>query len=124
MEYRIEVDPQTGWGLVTVSGTVGLAELRELFRAAWSDPGYGAVERARWNFLDATTEMHVDDLARLAAWIGDNKVGRGPKFAAMVAADDLIFGMGRAFDALFADYEWVVKAFRTEEQANAWLREV
>ena len=74
--------------------------------------------------LDATTEMHVDDLARLAAWIGDNKVGRGPKFAAMVAADDLIFGMGRAFDALFADYEWVVKAFRTEEQANAWLREV
>lgn len=123
MDYRIEVDPATGWGVVTVSGKVGLAELCELFNAAWSDPGYRAVERARWNFLGATTDMQVEDLARLAAWIGDNKGGRGPRLAAMVAADDVMFGMGRAFDALFDGYAGVVKVFRTEAQADAWLRE-
>jgi hypothetical protein len=38
-----------------------------------------------------------------------------------VAADDLIFGVGRMFDALQPEFDWKIRIFRDESEAIAWL---
>jgi len=123
MKFEYEVEPATGWGCVTISGEVGVDEVCRLLGAAWSDPRYSGVERALWNFLDAYTAMRLDDLERLTQWIMQNKHGRGARVIAIVAEDDLIFGVGRMFDAIQSEFGWKVGIFRTEAAARAWLGE-
>jgi len=122
MEYQFAVDPGSGWGRVTVSGDVALPGLAALLKAVWTDPEYSRVKTALWNFLDARTTMRLDDIMQLKSWISDAKGNRGAKTIALVAADDVIFGVGRMFHAVQPEFGWKVCIFREESEAIAWLR--
>lgn len=122
MEYRIDIDPTSGWGRVTVTGEVALEGLAQLLKAAWTDPEYSRIETALWNFLDARTSMRLEDLMQLKAWISGAKGDRGARTIALVAADDVIFGVGRMFHAVQPEVGWKVSIFREESEAIAWLK--
>lgn len=100
MDCRFAVDPRMGWGRVTISGEVALNDLARLLEAAWADPPYSKVEAAIWNVADVRTEMRLDRLLQLSAWISAAKAGRGAKSVALVASDDLAFGLSRMFQAV------------------------
>jgi hypothetical protein len=123
MDFHFRVDPATGWGQVDIRGEVGVAGLRRLMDAAWNDPAYTAVERSVWNFAEAWTAMRTEDLLQLGPWIAANKAGRGAKVIAIVAPDDVVFGVGRMFDALQPGMGWTVGLFRELEPARRWLEE-
>jgi hypothetical protein len=123
MDFHFRVDPATGWGQVDIRGEVGVAGLRRLMDAAWNDPAYTAVERSVWNFAEAWTAMRTEDLLQLGPWIAENKAGRGAKVIAIVAPDDVVFGVGRMFDALQPGMGWTVGLFRELEPARRWLEE-
>jgi hypothetical protein len=123
MDFHFRVDLATGWGQVDIRGEVGVAGLRRLMDAAWNDPAYTAVERSVWNFAEAWTAMRTEDLLQLGPWIAANKAGRGAKVIAIVAPDDVVFGVGRMFDALQPGMGWTVGLFRELEPARRWLEE-
>jgi hypothetical protein len=54
-------------------------------------------------------------------WIAANKQGRGARTIAIVAPDDVIFGVGRMFNALQPGSGWAVSVFRDRDAARAWL---
>lgn len=121
MEYSISVDDARGWGRTTISGEITPAGLVELLETAWSDPRYSKVDTALWNFLDAHTSMRLDDLMQFNDWIARTKRDRGARTVAIVAADDVIFGVGRMFHAVQPELGWKVSIFRNEAEAIAWL---
>ncbi|HSJ47840.1 MAG TPA: hypothetical protein VLA26_03245 [Gammaproteobacteria bacterium] len=122
MDYRIAVDDTSGWGKATISGEITPQGLVEMLEAAWSHPQYSRVEAAIWNFLDAHTTMRLDDLLQFNAWVATTKRDRGAKTIAIVAADDVIFGVGRMFHAVQPELGWKLCIFRDEPEAIAWLR--
>lgn len=122
MDFRIGVDPETGWGRVDVSGNIALDDLYRLFAAAWEHPDYARAELAVWHIFKARTTMRFDDLMQLTHWLVANKKGRGPKRIAIVAHDDVTFGMSRMFDNLQQEFGWEVQVFRSAATANEWLR--
>ena len=121
MNYTIEVEPDTGWGKVVVTGEITFPELRDLLAAAWADPAYTRVEKAKWNFLETETALGFDDLLQLTQWVSRNKQERGPKVVALIASNDLIFGVSRMFQTLHTDYGWNMNVFRSETEADSWL---
>ena len=123
MDFSFRVDPATGWGQVDIRGEVVVADMRRLMEAAWRDPAYTAVERSVWNFAEAWTAMRTGDLMQLGPWIAANKAGRGAKIIAIVAPDDVVFGVGRMFDALQPGMGWKIGLFRELEPARRWLEE-
>lgn len=124
MDFNLRVDPETGWGEVSISGDISLADLRDLFLSMWDDSGYARAERALWSIVHARSSMRYDDLVQLTQWVAANKQGRGPKFVAIVATDDATFGMSRMYDALTKEFGWMVRVFRSPEAAREWLRTV
>lgn len=123
MQYVIEIDRDKGWGIVNISGDIGMAGLRQLLAQAWSHPAYGNIERATWNLLDASTDLSLDDLFELTQWILENKQDQGARIIAIVASDDLMFGMSRMFHAIQDNFGWTVGVFRTETEAHKWLEQ-
>jgi len=123
MKFKIDIDPRTGWGDVTISGDIELQGLRELLMQAWQHPIYAKIERAKWNLLQANTSLSLDDLFEFTQWILDNKQGHGAKIIAIVASDDLMFGMSRMFHAIQNNFGWTVGVFRTEDEAVDWLEQ-
>ncbi len=123
MDFAFRVDSATGFGHVDIRGEVVLDDLRRLMQAAWTDPAYAAVERSLWNFVDAWTAMRTEDLVQLGQWVSANKAGRGAKTIAIVAPDDVVFGVGRMFDALQQGMGWTVGIFREAGPATRWLEE-
>jgi hypothetical protein len=123
MEFVYRVDPATGQGEVDIRGEVVVEDLLKLMQAAWSDPAYASVERSLWNFEHAWTAMRMEDLMQLAPWISANKAGRGAKTIAIVAPDDVVFGVGRMFNALQPGMGWTISVFRDRSAALAWLED-
>ena len=121
MDFAFRVDSATGLGHVDIRGEVVLDDLRRLMEAAWLDPAYAAVERSVWNFSEAWTAMRTEDLLQLGQWVTANKAGRGAKIIAIVAPDDVVYGVGRMFDALQPGMGWTVGLFRAPGPALAWL---
>lgn len=125
MEFRIEIDPQTGWSVMRIIGDVVLDDFPGLFATAWQHPGYGKADKAIWDFSRARASLRFEDIAQLTKWISANKQDRGPSTVAIVAPDDLGFGLSRTYDALLPQQQrgWTVSVFRTEDAARRWLQE-
>lgn len=121
MDYRIEVEPDTGWGKVSVTGEISSTGLRDLLAAAWGDAAYAQVAKAKWNFLDTETALSFDDMLQLTQWVTQNKQERGPKVVALIASNDLIFGVSRMFQTLYSEHGWRMNVFRSEADADDWL---
>lgn len=121
MDYRIEVEPDTGWGKVSVTGEISSTGLRDLPAEAWNDAAYAQVDKAKWNFLEPRTALNFDNMLQLTRWVADNKQERGPKVVALIASNDLIFGMSRMFQTLYSKHGWRINVSRSEDDTNDWL---
>jgi hypothetical protein len=122
MEFNIDVDPETGWGRVTITGELALEDFLRLMEAAWTDPAYGKAPVAIWNFHGIQTSMRLDSLMELTDWISAQKRGRGATAIAMVASEDLAFGIGRMFQAVQHKLGLDLGVFRNEHDAARWLK--
>lgn len=122
MDYSIDVDPQTGWGLVSLSGEVRPNEFPALLAQAWEHAGYAAARCAIWDFTGCQTGYYFNDIVGLTDFIAGHKQGRGPRIVALVASSDLEYGMSRVFSAFEEKCGYTTNVFRTRPEAVAWLR--
>ena len=72
----------------------------------------------------ATTDVTAEEVRRLVQRAADTlrRIPLGP--TAIVATDDVVFGMARMYAILTEDAGARVEVFRDVEPANRWLQEV
>jgi hypothetical protein len=123
VEFEIELDERHGWMCVRFSGALKGAGAIDAVRALVRDPRYrtgmsGLIDLRGVESL----ELFGDDVragADLVMRLGD--AFAGSRWAA-VATSPPVFGIARQFELMVADARFEVRAFRTLEEAEAFLR--
>jgi hypothetical protein len=125
MSLEYQVDHERRLVHVTASGVITPEALFEYQKAAWSDPvvtGYDElVDMSGVESVEAPSPSNVSALAGFSAKMdGPTK----PTKLAIVAADDLLFGLGRMYQAyreMKPGSNKEVAVFRSMPDALAWL---
>jgi hypothetical protein len=120
IEYVIDRIPQRV--LTQAEGLVTFEDLSRHLDAEERDRGLELPELfdARGATTNVTTQQVRTLVYRAAATLG--RIPLGP--TAIVATDDLVFGMARMYAILTEDAGARVEVFRDVESANRWLQEV
>lgn len=121
MEYSIKIDPVTNWGCVSITGEVHLDVFLKAVTAAWEHPQYSKSRFGIWDFSEARTTLHFDHVLDLTDFVAKSKNGRGPNTLAIVAPEDVEFGIGRIFAAFDEKCGFNVNVFRSVAAAREWL---
>lgn len=124
MEYRIDIEAETGFAHVTLSGATRLEDFPAMLGALWSDPGYGSASHATWDFSACDFAFDYSEIGKLAEFVGQNKKQRGPTTVGIVAPEDLEFGLTRIFIAMVEHMGYTLQIFRAAPAARAWLATV
>lgn len=124
MDYQIDIDAQTGFAHVTLSGDTRLEDFPAMLGALWSDPGYGGASHATWDFSACNILFDYSEIGKLAQFVGQNKNQRGPTTVGIVAPEDLEFGLTRIFVAMVEHMGYNLQIFREPPAARAWLASV
>lgn len=77
---------------------------------------------AIWDFSKAKSKFEYEHVEELVNWISEHKLGRGPTKVAVIAPEDLEFGMSRVFTAFEDECGYTIQVYRTKEKAYQWLR--
>lgn len=114
MSYSTE----TGDGLVIVrfDRKPGVADIK----AALSDPITQAFKHRLYDFSGGL-DLSADDIRHLADVSAGQQI-TPEKLAAVVAGDDMAFGLSRMFEVYREDAGTQARAFRDEAEALAWLQ--
>jgi hypothetical protein len=122
IDYRI--DHERRLVRVTVGGVVTPDALFEYQKTVWSDPGIEGydelVDMSAVEDVETPSHSNVNALAGFSARMDSAKQSK----LAIVAADDLVFGLGRmyqAFREMKPESNKEVAVFRTMPDALAWL---
>jgi hypothetical protein len=107
--------------VAAATGKLTLSELQTFIRTE------RAGDRRTWPLIldlaDASASISASDIEAVANTVGDRLRVEGPRApVALIAADDLRFGLGRMYQT-FCEQHGVdtVRVFRTRAQAEAWL---
>lgn len=146
MDIEIDYQPAEDFCHVAVSGTLYLDDYRRAFQAAWAREDYVGAGCALWNFTEAQSRLSKEDLKalhelmkgdsnrsashaagvaarELAEFTRRGRPARLPKRIALVASNELDFGMMRIY-AGYATFDDVdTRVFSSAESARAWLFE-
>jgi len=122
MGLRVHSEISGGVLRLRASGTVTLGELRSTLQALYSGDARTAAMDALWDFSQATMAVSSDDLEHLAEFVSHHWGEGGDSRSAIVAADDLAFGLARVYGARVRPrVQSQVRIFRDRERALAWL---
>jgi len=93
--------------------------VEELF-AALDDAAEGDPTRLRlWDFSSTGLRLSADEVRAVADYSRTKQFP--PSRIAIVAPDDLAFGLSREFGAFRVEEQWRIEVFRSVEEARAWL---
>ena len=108
--------------IVEMVGEYAMAELRDVFLQSLSDPQCPARPRLLIN-LEGSKSIHnrsSEDVRAMASFVGSlsQRVGRR---IALVAADDLVYGLMRMGSVGSEERGIESEVFRTFDEARQWL---
>ena len=145
MCHQIIYNDEEDCSYVTATGTLGVDDYKALFLEAWSRPDYTNSGRAIWDFSACrmhfdTTQMGDDfsSLPRerkkqlfaklameavqdLAAFTRDHRPPRLPPRIAVVAGNEIDFGMTRVYHGFAGLEPEDLRVFKSIESARQWL---
>jgi len=122
MEVRVLKGTAGAYRVHRVFGQVTFGELLMTLQPFFVHRSERAPANALWDFTQASSALSSDEVERLADLVGQHLGRGGHPRAAIVAADDLGFGLARVYSARIAprtDHE--VRIFRGREEAIQWL---
>jgi hypothetical protein len=120
LSYRI--DPEHSLILTTGSGVLADEHVLAHKKALNADPDYDASMK-ELSDLRAVTDLSVttQGVSAMAGYDRDNPDTEGRHRLALVASEDVVFGMARMYQMTTVESDSRVGVFRTIEEARAWL---
>ena len=116
--YRIEIDAHQGLVTTTYFGVVTTDCIVSATREYLEHPDFDAGFRALVDLTAVTrAEMHTDDVTK----VGLESPYAPGSWLALVASDDVTYGLARAFEMTVESRGRMVRVFRDRAEADAWL---
>ena len=127
MPITYQADPGKRRIVAEASGAIGEQELFAYQKDVGTRPEWaGLDELFDVSHVDSLLDLRIDNLKALAHFAaGMDRPGQPSKFA-IVAPQDLFFGLGRMYESLRESAPHAtrqVAAFRTRAEAERWLAE-
>jgi hypothetical protein len=121
MSYEISIDEAADIAQVTMWGTPTFEEMIEVL--AKLTAGDAFITRKRlWDLRNATSALSSNEMERLAqAALARDKGGASR--VAIIAEEDVIYGLSRVFEVYRESSEVKVRTFRDLDEAQGWLQE-
>jgi hypothetical protein len=120
MPVTATIDPDTGIARYSVTGEVIRAEVCEALDQVYADPMFRAPWRSIWDVSEATPRINADDLRAIMSHVEARRPVEAGRVA-IVATEDLVFGLGRMYELLAGDMKVKTAVFRDSELARQWL---
>jgi hypothetical protein len=123
MAIKHKIDEKRGFVLSTLVGAISdddlIAAYRELYEDQRWKPGYKEVVDLRRAEMEGVTG---EGLRRLSALVEHYVPKRSDQFkTALVASDELPFGLGRMYEAISAESPENAMVFKKLDQALDWI---
>jgi hypothetical protein len=108
-----------------ISGEFGVQEFRTTTSEELGHPEFRPGMDALWDFTQADiSKVTSDDVRTMVQRMQQVSRQRGSGYRiAIVAPDDLTFGLSRMYEAQSAGLDREIRVFRDEKEALAWLAE-
>ena len=121
MPHVAKLNDELGVVAIRYRGSLAFDEIAQAFGELVTLPGFRKGMKCVADFRKAHTSLTGVEIRRLAAIAGDTDHAWGATKWAVIASDDVIFGLSRMYSALTSDHEVATHVFRTVEAANDWL---
>jgi hypothetical protein len=120
LSYRI--DPEHSLILTTASGVLTDEHVLAHKKSLTADPDYDPSMKELTD-LRAVTELDVttQGVSAMAGYDRNNPDTEGRHRLALVASEDVVFGMARMYQMTTVESDNRVGGFRTMKEARAWL---
>ena len=122
MPVTARVDPDTGIAHYLAAGELTRDEVLAVIEQVYCDPDYREPWRSIWDMTGATPVLNVEELRKVVAYVRAHRPADKGKVA-IVATEDLAFGLGRMYELLASGQEVETRVFRDPELARHWLLE-
>jgi hypothetical protein len=121
LPHSITLDQNLGVVVVRYSGTVDYAEICDALDQMVRLPGFRAGLRLVADFRDSTTPLSGEEVRNLARYAkGVDSKWSTTKWA-LIASNDLTYGLARIYAAQTDDYQVTSQVFRDAREADDWL---
>ena len=121
MPHVAKLDRQLGVIAVEYRGEFDCREIARAFDELVAPRGFQRGLKCIADFRRAHTALTGEEVRQLAAVTQNTDHAWGQAKWALIASDDLIYGLSRMYSALTSDHEVRTHVFRTVEAANDWL---
>jgi len=123
MPIKKHTDPSTDLTTFTCEGHITLKAVADAMRCLYDGIDGPTTRMVLWDLSKASTEnLSVDELDDIAQLRLENKIPMTNGKTAVVAPNDLDFGMVRMFQAKTAGTPRYLMVFRTLEKAMEWMK--
>jgi hypothetical protein len=121
MPHVAELNEQLGVVAIRYWGNLGYAEIAGAFQELVVLPGFRAGLKCVVDFRSAHTSLTGGQIRQLVHVARGTDHAWGTTKWAVIASDDVIFGLSRMYSSLTADHEVTTHVFRSSDAANDWL---
>ncbi len=111
-----------GIAKLVVTGSPSLNEAIEASEALYRDSRFSRPSRILWDLSEGRFSWTQEEVREFGDFVRENRPV-GPGRAAVLASDELSFGLSRMYELRSDDIPVEVASFRDAESALTWLNE-
>ena len=116
------VDPDTGIAHYSATGDLTRDDVLAIITKVYSDPAFRSPWLSMWDLAGARPLFTAAELREVAAHVKDHRPVDAGRIA-IVATEDLAFGMSRMYEVFASDLRVETRVFRDSGLAQRWLLE-
>jgi hypothetical protein len=120
MPVTVNLDPDTGIAHYSATGDVTRENVISVIGQVYVDPTFRAPWHSIWDLSGAKPVFTAAELREVVAYVRDHRPEDAGKVA-IVATEDLAFGMSRMYEIFSSDLNVETQVFRDLEPARQWL---
>ena len=121
MPHQVHPIIDLGAVVVRFSGRIDYQELQDVLDELPLLPDFRPHLKLIADFRDCATTMTGQEVQKLAAYARRSDASWGETRWALLAPDDVIFGLSRMYMALTEDYQVETHVFRSVDETDDWL---
>jgi len=119
--FSIQIDPESGMGVVTCTQVLRFRDAKEAAEALWESSGWSG-KAVVWDFRESRFDVSSTDIREVAEFILRFQPTPPPERVAWVTPRDVDFGLARMFEVFRDDAHTAFRVVRDFDEAVSWTR--